>query len=218
MNYFLHHAVDAIQEDPYYNFGLLLPDLAKHHFASFRNLRYQGDLHSAIVRGCEQHINADKQFHASHFFESKLQKVKHYMSCMPFTNQFNRRWFVAHLLTELMLDRVLSKQRPDLLDSFYHSMSFIVEYDVESFFAYNNAREFVFFWQRFEHFRSVQYIRYYADNNKLIYSLERIMQRVGMPPLSKIDSDLMQNVIEAVEKDYFATQTPLLLQISSIFK
>lgn len=217
MNYFLHYIIDSKQGQPYYNFGLLLPDFGKHHFSTFHHLYTNGDIHLDIVAGCAQHILSDKQFHASPFFEQQLQIVKSHMSQTSFTPQLQRKWFIAHILMELMLDRMMCIIFPYKLDEYYNDLMRIEKETICHFFEQNHATHFDLFWQHFEHFRSVQYIRYYVDNNKLVYSLSRIMQRVGLDAINEIDTDLMMNLIETIEKDYFANAHSLPPNIKAIF-
>lgn len=175
------------------------------------------DMHQQIAEGCLQHLSSDKHFHASPFFEQQLDLVKQHIAKFSFTPQLQRKWFIAHILMELMLDRMMCKLFPNKLDEYYNDLLKIDETDIRAFFEQNQATQFELFWQHFEHFRSVQYIRYYVDNNKLVYSLNRIMQRVGLNALSEIDTDLMLNLIEDIEKDYFANANSLLPDIRSIF-
>jgi hypothetical protein len=195
----------------------MLPDFGKHNFPSFRSMQCGNYFEQQIYDGCLRHINSDKYFHSSAFFVEQLRLVKLHMSVIPFTNELTRKWFIAHILMELMLDRTMCKLFPDKLNDYYNDLQKIEEGIIHSFFDQNKAINFDTFWPHFEHFRSIQYIRYYVDNNKLVYSLNRIMQRVGLKALNEIDTVLMMNLIEAIEKDYFASANSILPDIRAIF-
>jgi hypothetical protein len=218
LNYFLHHILDAIPQNHYHNLGLLLPDMAKHFVANFRHLHTHNMYHIQLATGCAQHLETDKRFHASSFFEHYSMLINQMLKNGNFSSSFKRKWFVAHVLFELMLDRAMVKTYPHLVDEMYDGLYQISISELQSFITANNCINVEIFIQRFEHFRDVAFIRYYTDNNKLIYSLDRVMQKVRLPMLQENDKQILMKIIVDLEKCYFAEGKKLLHEIKEIFR
>lgn len=221
MNYLSHFVIDNHPEDHYYNTALILPDITKRWIktfkvpepaATFLPGQYQ------LLKGCFQHYASDKQFHASRFFERYQHVINERLKAQKFSPDVHRKWFIAHILTELLIDRRIVVSDPGMVDAFYNSLNKIDDTVLTGFLQYYGMKETDEFFRFFDHFRSVQYIYYYADNNKFIYSLNRIMMRVGIRELSEKDADLLLEAVLEIEAEYMSDGKILLNELKQVFK
>lgn len=212
MNYFSHFFVDGIPNQHEYNTGLLLPDITRGRIKSFRHEQdFNTNQSVDFFKGCAAHYNADKKFHASSFFNEMLSQSSNLINGASFSATLNRKWFLAHILAELMLDRILVKEYPEALDSFYKSLQSIDDKHLTEFLKLYGLFEVDSFFEFFNHFRKVQYIYYYTDNNKFVYSLNRIMIRAGVSAISDFDQQVLQDVILQLEEK-LTQDTPGLIK------
>lgn len=219
MNFLLHYIIDHQKGNNYFNTGLIIPDLAKGAVKSFIGEHiFSVKEHESIHQGALRHIQSDKLFHASAFFESNNQLFNQLIKDTPFSPALHRKWFIAHILFELMLDRIFVKYQPNLVNQFYDDLLSIDTQVLKSYLENMGASQSDRYMERFRHFREVQFIRYYIDNNKLLYSLNRIMIRVNLPELSETDGIIMLELINKIEKHYFAKPVQIELELKAIFK
>jgi hypothetical protein len=99
-----------------------------------------------------------------------------------------------------MLDRILVKEYPEALDSFYNSLQLIDDKHLTEFLKLYGLLDVKSFFEFFNHFRKVQYIYYYTDNNKFVYSLNRVMIRAGVSSISDSDQHVLQDVMLQLEE------------------
>ncbi|TAE86704.1 MAG: hypothetical protein EAY81_05220 [Bacteroidetes bacterium] len=211
MNYFSHFWVDGKNDHHFYNVGLILPDFARKQVKSFlKPPVFNQANHEQLHQGCLAHYHADKLFHQSVFFTTLLHQANVIINSAPFSAGVNRKWFLAHIFVELMLDRLLTKAYKPALDSFYHSLEQVSENELSDFLTLYGASDIDLFIRHYNHFRSARYIYFYPDNIKFVYSLNRIMIRAGAGELGENDQHvLLQAVL------YFEEQ--LSLQLPELF-
>lgn len=210
MNYFSHFWVDGIADNHHYNTGLILPDFARKQVKSFLNPPELNQVNYQFLhQGCLAHYRADKRFHPSPFFTNLLQQSSFLINQAPFTPMVHRKWFLAHILVELMLDRLLVKHNKSDLDSFYKSLNHVSTEELRAYLNIFNGVEIDAFIEHFVHFRSVQYIYFYADNIKFVYSLNRIMMRAGVGELSEHDQEVLLQVVLTFEQE-LSPQVPAI--------
>lgn len=221
MNYLSHYIIDHQNNNSYYNTALILPDFCKRWIKNFHSpppSNSFSDNQLSLLAGCLQHYKSDKRFHGSSFFQKYESLISDAFKKETFSIHFTRKWFVAHVLTELLIDRVFVKQLSFYVDEFYNSLNSINDTVLDSFLMYYGIQDTSEFFKQFNHFRSVKYIYYYADNNKFLYSLNRVMMRVGILELSENDAEKLMAIILHVESVHMADATILLQELKSVFK
>ncbi len=219
MNYFSHFFVDGIANQHEYNVGLLLPDITRGKIKSFRHeLVFTSTKSQQFFEGCTAHYSADKKFHASFFFNNILQEANQIINEAKFRPDINRKWFLAHITAELMLDRILVKTYPEMLDMFYHSLTSINDADLEIYLKLYGMIDTNSFFEFFNHFRKVQYIYYYTDNNKFVYSLNRIMIRAGVSAISDFNQQVLHDAILLLEEKLVVDTVGLIKQLKQSIK
>lgn len=200
MNYFSHFFVDGIDDAYAHNTGLLLPDVTRKKVSKFLLHPDYNETGLAFYEGCKKHYAADKHFHASGFFKNILEQSNNIINQSNFDDTLNRKWFLAHILSELMLDRILVREYPQKLSQFYDSLQAIDDNELQLFLNLNGLSETGSFFDFFNHFRKVQYIYYYTDNNKFVYSLNRIMIQAKVGALTTYNEGVLMDASLELEQ------------------
>lgn len=201
MNYFAHFFVDHKLNQHEFNTGLFLPDVARGFVKTFKTSLpdNSNQCNVGFWEGCQTHYVADKKFHGSTFFQELLSISTQVTNNAAFTKELNRKWFLAHIMAEVMLDRILIKESPMVLDSFYHTLDTVADADLINYLTVFNCSDTNTFMEHFNHFRKVKYIYYYTDNNKFVYSLNRIMIRAGVGAITENNQQVLLNVVDELE-------------------
>lgn len=205
VNFIAHYHFTHQPGNAWHNLGTVLPDLARNFLPKARIqpdkvqplLQLHEHLH--LNEGARQHISLDKIFHNSHFFHQGYEEVKKNIRKVGFDASFTRFFFLNHIFLELMLDRYLINQHPGSADDFYASLQEINEKEITSYLALNEVEFSELFYERFHRFREIRYLYHYRDNEKLIYSLNRILMRVGLSSLSEHNQKSLVPCIEETE-------------------
>jgi hypothetical protein len=220
VNYLSHFFIDNQPGRYYYNAALILPDITRAWVKKIEPsfIPAEADrVQQEILQGCLQHYQSDKKFHTSPFFEHYQNLINRYLKQTPLSDDVNRKWFIAHVLTELLIDRQIVKLSPEVVDDFYFSLSEISDVELDRFLTFCGMGDSTDFFTFLNHFRKARYIYYYADNNKFLYSLGRIMMRVGMPELSEQDGRILLEAILSIEQRYMSNPLALLDELRTVF-
>ncbi len=214
MNFFSHFFVDGRVNQHEYNTGLLLPDITRGYIKTFKPILPNLTIEEIKFRdGCIAHYKADKNFHGSTFFTNILSLTNNIILNANFSTALNRKWFLAHILAELMIDRILVKLHPESLSQFYFSLDNISDQNLENYLVKYGMKETAKFFEFFNHFRKVQYISYYTDNNKFVYSLNRIMIKAGVGEISEQDQTILLQCSLVLEKELSTDAHNLIEQL-----
>jgi hypothetical protein len=215
MNLLSHYFFDNIQGNHYYNFGLILPDLLgiynRKWKYSAKSIPENDQHYTQINSGAIRHLQTDHEFHNSEWFENKRQEVKSLLYRQNLNFSPFRPFFISHILVELMLDRVILKKNIETADNFYADMDLINDNVIFNLLNKSNfvpAGEFVSFFNRF---RQHRYVYAYADNEKFIFSLNRIFSRVNNPIFEGEFKEILNHLIFETEllinKDLYEAPT-----------
>jgi hypothetical protein len=189
MNYFAHgrHFVD----DPYFLAGTAVPDWLN---VVDRRLRVRSkqarlfvdssdEIVARLAAGIVQHHEDDEWFHGTRAFaELSLDLTRRLRAELPADDGF-RPHFLGHILVELLLDAELIADEPGRLDAYYAAMDGL---DGEAVAAAletiaprpaENLGTFIGMFSR------ERFLFDYADDGKLLFRLNQVMRRVGLPVL-----------------------------------
>jgi hypothetical protein len=109
-------------------FGNVFPDLV-YGFTKYFNQKIQpsrlilNEVELQFHLGLKTHFYDDKQFHANKKFEEFCRELVKTMLDKQLDRNILRLSFLAHLLVEMLLDRWLCRQSPDLPQQFYEMLS-----------------------------------------------------------------------------------------------
>lgn len=176
--------------------GLLLPDLARVHIPRIHvHTSVSNDAQEQIKLGCLAHYEADRRFHQSAFFEDHYSICLNEIKLTPFSKTFQRSWFVAHIIWEMLLDRMLLQQLPNLGIAYYNTLLKIDDESWKSFLIQVSAKDCDGFFKKFEHFRKAAYLKNYTNNELFLFSVKRVIAYVAKITLDEKDSYLLLDCI-----------------------
>lgn len=129
MNYFAHGM--RYVDRPYFMAGTAVPDwlsvadrkvrMRERRVAPF--VDGSQSIQAEVAAGVMQHLDDDRWFHQSRtFFETTGEMTVLFRQVLGRDDGF-RPSFLGHIVTELLLDAVLIKQHPGLLDRYYQQLA-----------------------------------------------------------------------------------------------
>lgn len=219
MNYLSHFFIDQKLGNHYFNTALLLPDLARlivHDFSKLFN-DFSTD-EKELYCGCLAHYAADRKFHDSNFFKLHFELINQKINASNFGNEVNRKFFLAHILFEMLLDRIIVKHQIEVSENFYSSLNKIDCNTLKAFvMRYSNA-EADGFINSFNQFRKVQYLFRYVNDTEFVYSISRVMRNVTKVELDWSNKFILLRLINEIENELFSNVQEVLLNLKSLFK
>lgn len=226
MNYLAHFFLDHTDPRPHFTAGAMLPDLGRSFGKGYRiqaiylppQTSAQQLLHH-LNAGVERHHHADKLFHTSAFFKQHFELVKSNLYKAQLQSIPKYTYFVAHVLLEMLIDRLLMKQHPHLCDNYYNAL---LRTDTMVISRYMQLwgmpkEEALKFTGHFELFCTNQYLYHYQTNAGLLYGLERMYQRVMPGYFPEKDKIRLEACITACE-EAMEEDLPLLFAPDGIFR
>ena len=189
MNYFAHGRMFV--DDPYFLAGTALPDWLN---VVDRRLRVRSkqalpfvDSADAIVSrmaaGIVQHHADDAWFHETRAFaELSLEICQLLREQLPADDGF-RPHFLGHILVEILLDAELIADDPARLEAYYAAMDSLDGSAVASAVATIAPRPAENLGTFIGMFSRERFLFDYADDGKLLFRLNQVMRRVGLPVL-----------------------------------
>lgn len=199
MNYLAHHFFDRVPDDPLHNVGLILPDFSRSARGRRKLLlaNVRSDIYgfASLLKGCHSHYVSDEWFHESLFFHILQDKISRILkeNARLFSKQ--RPWFVSHILAELLLDRLIIKRFPGSLDLFYSDLQTVDIGTITQFLEACGKSSFEQFTRHYRNFCESKFMYSYSDDEGLVYSLDRVIQRTGQ---NALDDDAFLFLIKAI--------------------
>jgi hypothetical protein len=187
MNYLSHYYTDNDPGNPHFNFGLMLPDMlgaARRGWKPVNGRLYSFDDPEAelIWQGFQQHLRADSLFHNTAFFTTQTRSIRNILEQAGLVQPGLRLFFVAHVLLEIMLDRLIIKTHPHIPDRFYNDLDVVTEDTLSSFFTGMQSEIPERLFRILARFKEHKYLYSYVDDERLFFALNRIMERGGQVP------------------------------------
>lgn len=220
MNYFAHYYFDQHPGEVHHNLGLLMPDFVRNFLSGIRlqpNL-FSGHLHpetTALHRGAIKHVERDKRFHQSKFFQELAPKIGTLIKPVFQEQNIPRAWFAAHLIAELMIDRVLIKQEPELIARFYSDLQQTEVLVIESYLRAVHISATEEFLNRLQRFCELRYLMQYVHNPAFAFSLSRLYMYAGVSPEWTEQQILrVQSVFDETESLIFLNMPRLMEEMS----
>jgi acyl carrier protein phosphodiesterase len=204
MNYLSHYYLDRIENSCHHNLGLVLPD-----FMAGVNRRWKPTLHpqaklqqdceKQMWLGIEKHVSADKVFHSSEFFKENTTFIRQQLELHKEHFDGIRLFFLAHIMLELMLDRLILKKSVEVGHNFYNQLAEVPRPELVSSLQKAVQPDFGRFFEFFDRFLESRWIFEYVQDDKLTYALNRIMGRGGQAELLATSHQPLVEVIAVVE-------------------
>ena len=196
MNYLAHGY--RYTDRPYVLAGTALPDWLRASDGRYRFRpgvlppgREDGSPLAELSRGIARHLRDDVLFHRAHAFEATVTTITARLRSRFPDRPYLRAHFLAHLLTELLLDATLVEQNPGILERYYDALERVeleaVEQIVVGAFGQSPPR----FLDRVKRFRRERFIEDYQRDEGLLRRIEQVVARVGLPPLPEGLQDVL---------------------------
>lgn len=189
MNFLAHHFFYAT-DNPHHNAGLILPDWSRSAEGK-RKLEWDSSTEHkpfmALWEGCKKHYEADGWFHDCQYFIESTALIEKDLALLQEDGLLltQRKWFLAHILSEVLLDRLIMEKHPLALDIFYKDLNAVPFTDIESFLLQAGKDNMGRFPQGHAGFLSSEFLRFYSSYDGLTESLNRVVQRTKQLPFSK---------------------------------
>jgi hypothetical protein len=214
MNYLSHFYFDRNSTDPVYIFGSMLPDFADQFPRTIRNklrvapVSARDTVCSSLMLGIERHYAIDGIFHHSDYFTYHVNFIKQLFAREGMQQMPQRRYIVAHVLYEMLLDRLLLKKHPATCLRFY---TLLEQLDVE---AVDNSLEHCGveaevrqrLFAKLPMFLSHRYLLSYHLNGRISGALQRMYNTLGLKDellaqSRNEDNQVLERTIEAGERE-----------------
>lgn len=182
MNYLSHFWFDRDSSDPLFTLGSVLPDLADHFPRTIRNKLRAVDVSVAgsdtlsLLMGVNRHYAIDKIFHESAFFHVETAAIKLQFESLQISNMTKRIYMIAHVMLEIILDRILLLEKKIDGSRFYELLE-----NANGKRLFNallacrvEQKDIDTLHSKLHRFISYGYLLKYTETRGVVYSLQRI--------------------------------------------
>lgn len=218
MNFLSHFYHDFPISDPYFAAGVILPDILSNY--TYRTgevvkLHPQKLVYTdipelaALTNGVKQHYFVDGHFHESAFFEENTALITERIKQGEF-DCFNKRLYaISHVMLEIVLDRVLLSQYPDICENLYDMINRVETQYVSRLVEINTAASDPnSIGTHFRVFRERRFLFDYAYDERFTGIINGINIRLGNPPMTENEQNRFKNVIHDIEKTIHSQKFP----------
>jgi hypothetical protein len=173
---------------------------------------------ATVARGICQHHRDDRWFHATRAFtELSLTFSARVREEVP-NGEGMRSWFLGHILVELLLDAVLLERQPNALIAYYAALDEIDVSVVECAVRRIAGRPANGLVRFISMFCRERFLCDYADDGKLLFRINQVMQRARLARLPgsfvnllpEMRAAVRQRWAELLEGDSIATGATML--------
>jgi hypothetical protein len=216
MNFLAHYFLDQDNPSGYFVVGAATPDLLSIYNSSLRikaghvdhlKEEIKANVEPAFLAGLARHFHADRVFHSSPLFNAETHELSRMLEARFQGEDVPRKYFIAHILLELLLDKVLILHNPTLLDDYYRHFASLVPFEgvrhATEAVAAHPLPNYESFLQKF---LENKYLYHYTENDHLIYILRRLLRRVGIERSHYLDDArflLLMDDFEARIEGYY---------------
>ncbi|MCS7075188.1 MAG: hypothetical protein NZ455_00665 [Bacteroidia bacterium] len=181
MNFISHFYLEyEHKENAYLIVGLSIPDL---WHAQMNLYAPKPEMHDEIEKhhfkiGLQKHFLSDKVFHNSDYFLSTCDWANEEIKKHSFFEKVKRKFFLVHISVEIVIDVVLIRLYPHLVEEFYNSFSQVNADKVQKFMEQIYCYNFEGLSNKIRRFREEKRIYEYLEREKLVMLLDFMMQSI----------------------------------------
>ncbi len=202
MNYLSHYYLFYPTEKPAFVTGLILPDITRTTHKKFRlkvNFDELPTIFKELEEGVHHHFKTDLIFHKASFFKEHTAAIKG-IAKQQQLDAFNKYlFFFAHLVFEMMIDKILMKQHPTLVDSFYTCLLNTDRQLIEKYLHHKNKNQYLNqFNTLYTLFLERQFLRNYIKPNGLEKAVLYVFNQTTKLNIT-IDAIQLSNFFKATE-------------------
>jgi hypothetical protein len=139
--------------------------------------------------GVLRHLEDDRWFHETRdFAELSLRFAVELRDRLPGDEGF-RPSFLGHILVEILIDATLIERDPSIAQRYYAAIATVAPERVQAAVNRMARRPTEQLIRWINRFLELRFLYDYLDDDKLLFRLEQVMQRVGLPALgNRLDS------------------------------
>lgn len=210
MNFVAHFYLDRHYGNSSFAIGAATPDLLSIYNAELRikNAQVQkvdtdslSPVGQELLKGVERHFLADRIFHSSEFFTAETQFLSRSFADNFMDGDVPRKYFIAHVLLELMLDKVLIDNNPGLLEEYYHQFDEPDDFgEIHAATELISGRDLPNYDHFLQKFSENRYLYHYRRWDHIVYVLSRIMRRVNIEAREFLVDERFQHIMEQYEE------------------
>ena len=206
MNYFSHGF--CFLDDPYFLAGTAVPDWLNvvNRKAKIPSkiagqfVEHQNPVVARVARGIVQHHQDDAWFHRTRAFAELCWEFTVLIRDQLSPDQGMRPSFLAHVLVELILDDCLIQRHPRRLDAYYKRLASLPATELADAILTMSRKPLQKLDAFIELFLQDQFLYDYADDHRLTWRLNRVLQRVGLTELPEDFLDILPTVRRRVQQ------------------
>ncbi|MEM9984193.1 MAG: hypothetical protein AAF804_03790 [Bacteroidota bacterium] len=209
MNFIAHYYIDRQIEQDLFVAGVCTPDWVsifnrKVRVKEGRLPSLDGATHSlpeqAFHLGVRRHLEVDGLFHTSSFFKEETGILNRLFEQYLGPDQVPRSFFVAHVLFELVLDKVLIQADPSLLGDYYHHLDSCDLDRLVELTEWVTGASLPGYQAFIRRFITKKYLYQYTDWDHVVYVLRRILERVTITEYAFLYQDSFLQLLRSYEK------------------
>ena len=207
MNLLSHYYIDEENPSVYFKLGSLLPELVSGFNQKMRRsvFAHQSTIpeHVDLLEGIKKHYAVDLVFHQSEEFAFYCNLVDAALHQEQFPSFQHRKFFMAHIFVEKLIDRVLVKHSPHLSVKIQQDFEAVEAGVLTSYFSRigKPAIQQEFFIN-FNRLLSGIFLHVYADNEMFVKALCRVYQRINPARASQTETENLIALVEAFETNH----------------
>lgn len=194
--------------------GVVLPDFIKNAQKDYnlyplkiRHLFEEEPHQASILNGWKKHIEVDRLFHSSAFFQLHTNELKKMiLSCCE--DSPVKPFFLAHIALELILDHLLTIDGLVNVNTFYEQLARADRKALNDFLHTCSLEDTEIFFSFLNSFLSSRYLLSYQKIENIAYALNRICMRLWDNPFT--DSQLSGLTVQlgqfkhSIKNDYLS--------------
>lgn len=217
VNYLSHYYFDREEDSKYFNIGLILPDLARHHIPKLRinpykNIEFTTDEIGSINKGCNRHFASDRKFHNWNVFVTLSQESTDTMRESG-DKDLDRDFFLSHILIEMMLDKILLDQNPTLADDFYNMIDSVEMDWILKYLRYSGLQDDELFKGNHRRFMKAAFLKHYTSIENVVDFLEKVAIRTGLKEFTDDQKELLADISRTLEPQLERSLDQLEIQL-----
>lgn len=208
MNFISHFHLDRSQNDSWFFVGVSTPDLVsvfdrnvrlKQHTLPLPMENEATPAELSFYQGALRHFEVDRLFHTSDFFYEETHRISERLKLAFPNGEVKRGFFVAHILLELLLDKLLIEDDPSIIPDFYGHLT---HHPLEEYVKLTEwvTRVPMPSYQGFlNKFITKRYLALYTDWQQVLYILKRIVMGVGIREVDYLHDPRFLSEMQAYE-------------------
>lgn len=174
--------------------------IKKHHLQGLEALPLTPE-GETFALGVARHFKADDAFHSSPFFAEETAFINDQLKQNFITQNNQRKFFLAHVLLELVLDKVLINNYPDIIDEYYAHFAVTFPYSPVKRYTETISRHPLPNYEHFlEKFVQGRFLQHYNKADHIVYVLRRVLRRAGVSDPTFLDDAAFPALLGLIEE------------------